>query len=873
MKEAVGQSILVLDCSAFAHQTPGCSSNESMERSVLQSSIWSYMVQSVCEYARVVFDLFHNEYQLSVIVNGQSAVVLNSWESDNQTLAKVMQELSKITTSQSVQPYAHTIQLEKQVLSMGIQLAVDLLTSDLNENERNCSADSGLARIVVLRAIRKECFENARDEGNINSFHFAVVSQQNGKGTEESPSQIAESGGGSQGVTQSGDIRVILMRTMKEYAKRDRRILDLVKNCELCVLNFIPGTSPELLSYPNCAESKYDCTVVGERGQTQFVGLKRLSPTVSACAYTIPCEKSKSMISRIVRLHYNVHTMLICGIPMKESASSAVKNKYNVEMLWIGHISSHIDTPLDYLQETMLYASDKEDDDHILRVKWPQSGKHHASASVDHLPPVSAHRVTPVDVTDPAAQVIMKHVLSGKNVGLAIASDRAAARASYALCCDTGTVFLHRLAGPPSTVGIPATSVEYGSRRYPSQRIKEFHALIDDMKVNGVHTLPKEVPTRSVLHTCIDHNKDVPSEKEIRSHDLSVPKIRYQRGTLRDNELDAVTKAGGGERMLSRNSRACYYRTLVNVEHRTRGFPLSYEQSAVFKPPNAKDINHDLMDQLLSAMSKMSMTETELKSAAEYIRSLNESHPPLPKPMQQTQTGNGSLCGRPSTPPATTSLWNDLNAYARLFYGSSKGHALLSDMIQQYIDSAIGEVVIPETSTEGQVPVESKQEWKLKLEKFSDGSAETKASMLKHRGSSNVPIQDSYNAESNLLGVWTSMLTKSSARDFSGRDAGSGGLYGGHNSPVRRNGGPTSRTGHKRSRDEERQSQRRPYRGDSSGASISSVSLAKGTSEPGVNIWRGINGDNAAQYKSVNDNFDGRLKPDGDSSLRRKKNP
>ncbi|KNC70034.1 hypothetical protein SARC_17444, partial [Sphaeroforma arctica JP610] len=66
----------------------------------------------------------------------------------------------------------------------------------------------------------------------------------------------------------------------------------------------------------------------------------------------------------------------------------------------------------------------------------------------------------------------MKHVLSGKTVGLPLASEESGTHASYALKSKEGAVYLHRLASPSPTVGLVATSEQYKTNKSNDYRTK-----------------------------------------------------------------------------------------------------------------------------------------------------------------------------------------------------------------------------------------------------------------------------------------------------------------------------------------------------------------------------------------------------------------
>ncbi|KNC74316.1 hypothetical protein SARC_13133, partial [Sphaeroforma arctica JP610] len=328
--------------------------------------IWSAILQSVCDYARVVFDLFHGDKRLSLIINGATPVVLNTWANSQQTLSHVMERLSSHKYSSD----ATSDRSSTDRLNVGLRAAVRLLTEGDKSGPKRIKQQYENIRLIVMRSSPTEARANA-DEGVLHSRYFEV----------------------SDGVTDvpTDDLRLMLLKILNETFQSDRVLLDLMRRVELCVLNYTQESLP--LNSDCTATVPMDIDEGSVVEPSYFSGVRRLSSVLYSCAYTVPCNHAQVFMPRLVRLHYSVHLMLICGIPMKENAGSHTKNSYDVSVLLGGE--STLPERLSYQQqEDQLYLPKTSAHIDEVRVKWPSKGKL-AITGAYILPVVSAFRVTP----------------------------------------------------------------------------------------------------------------------------------------------------------------------------------------------------------------------------------------------------------------------------------------------------------------------------------------------------------------------------------------------------------------------------------------------------------------------------------------------
>jgi hypothetical protein len=57
----------------------------------ISKSLWTCCVEAVCDYCRIVFDLFPNQYQVCVAgVDEAKCQPINSWRDEDQEMGKVL---------------------------------------------------------------------------------------------------------------------------------------------------------------------------------------------------------------------------------------------------------------------------------------------------------------------------------------------------------------------------------------------------------------------------------------------------------------------------------------------------------------------------------------------------------------------------------------------------------------------------------------------------------------------------------------------------------------------------------------------------------------------------------------------------------------
>ena len=60
-------------------------------RQHISKSLWTCCVEAVCDYCRIVFDLFPNQYQVCVAgVDEAKCQPINSWRDEDQEMGKVL---------------------------------------------------------------------------------------------------------------------------------------------------------------------------------------------------------------------------------------------------------------------------------------------------------------------------------------------------------------------------------------------------------------------------------------------------------------------------------------------------------------------------------------------------------------------------------------------------------------------------------------------------------------------------------------------------------------------------------------------------------------------------------------------------------------
>ena len=92
MVVVVGNNLSSLSCGhgITLELSQGGKSKSSAAAQTIPKSVWTCSVEAVCEYCRVVLDLFPDQYQVCVAaVDETKCQPINSWRDEDQDISKV----------------------------------------------------------------------------------------------------------------------------------------------------------------------------------------------------------------------------------------------------------------------------------------------------------------------------------------------------------------------------------------------------------------------------------------------------------------------------------------------------------------------------------------------------------------------------------------------------------------------------------------------------------------------------------------------------------------------------------------------------------------------------------------------------------------
>lgn len=179
-------------------------------------------------------------------------------------------------------------------------------------------------------------------------------------------------------------------------------------------------------------------------------------------------------ISKLTRVHYNLHSTIITGIPMKEEQHAGTSANYDVEI--IHSAAAHLDA--DWLAE----SSSRKDFSSRLPVtlKWCTPK---ANTIQDLQPCFGAYKVTPSEVNSRPAACLIMFLLQGRTVMLEAPKKSGAKVLTHMLQCHGGDVYIHVLASGRSPLEDPPTITEGIGGRVTDYRINDFGKFMKENRL------------------------------------------------------------------------------------------------------------------------------------------------------------------------------------------------------------------------------------------------------------------------------------------------------------------------------------------------------------------------------------------------------
>lgn len=401
----------------------------------INKSLWTCTVESIIEYARIVYDIYGVDREIRLVISDHEATVLNSWLHGHQNVTALMNGLGRSGAPSR------------------------------SKNQEDCNIIRGLTKAVELL----------------------------GEPTPQQMEKMTPKTGASARLPTGGDLpnrgRIVCMTNVKNDAQ--------VKMLMACLSDTIAkhnkaAAAENLLPIQNCEFALFHVTPSDEEPKIRGRSLTDdplSSPGFSLGTEVIPCRSGTQLAHALVhqaQKHHRLACTTVTGIPMKEEQNAATSANYDVELLHPMEAHQHL-----IRTEAASIAKDTTGGETIV-LKWctPRS----SVAELHHC--VGAWPISPVDVNSRPSSCLTNFLLSGRSVMLEQPKKSGAKVLSHMLSSHGGEVFIHLLSSKRSILEDAPSISEGPGGRITDYRIPDFCQLMKtQLLAPGGNTIaPQELP-------------------------------------------------------------------------------------------------------------------------------------------------------------------------------------------------------------------------------------------------------------------------------------------------------------------------------------------------------------------------------------------
>jgi len=397
----------------------------------INKSLWTCTVESIIEYARIVYDIYGVDHEIRLVVSDHEATVLNSWLHGHQNVTSLMNGLGR-----SGAPSRTKSQDDCNIIR-GLTKAVELLGEPTPQQMEKMTPKTGAsARISTVTDLpnrgRIVCLTNAKNDAQVKML-MACLSDTIAKHNKAATSEN----------------------------------LLPIQNCEFCLVHVTPADEePKIRSRSLCEEAP-------------DLGFSLMSEV-------IPCRSGSQLANLLVHLaqrHHRLACTTVTGIPMKEEQNAATSANYDVELVHPMEAHQHL-----IRSDAASIAKDSTGGETIV-LKWctPRSNV----AELHHC--VGAWPISPVDVNSRPSSCLTNFLLGGRSVMLEQPKKSGAKVLSHMLSSHGGQVFIHLLSAKRSILEDAPSISEGPGGRITDYRIPDFCQLMKaQLLAPGSNIIPPE---------------------------------------------------------------------------------------------------------------------------------------------------------------------------------------------------------------------------------------------------------------------------------------------------------------------------------------------------------------------------------------------
>ncbi|XP_071817960.1 integrator complex subunit 13-like [Apostichopus japonicus] len=392
----------------------------------LSKSLWTWSVECVLEYCRMVYDIFPTNKHISLIASDVAANVMNSWLRSDQNMSVFTEALAKLGSPRQDKK-------EKSDIMFGLMEAISALTRCTEDQHKVRTSLDGSAEKVLNRG-RIVCITSLKSSGDgqqiIRKFRDALAEEN------------------------------------KMAAASDE--LMPIEECELEIIDL-----HSLSTLPSCTTVQ----VQAFDGLLCEIGSYKVGKTLAG------------KLLAVVQRHFDLAITTITGIPMKEEQNAGSSANYDVGILHSKKAHDEIlclvrmngSSELSNSSNASLASSTSSsaaaagaEKVHNVVLKWCQP---RLSIS-DLLHSTAAFRISAIDVNSRPSLCLTNFLLNGRQVILEQPRRTGAKLVTHMLASHGGEIFIHCLGMNRSPLEDPPSISEGPGGRVTDYRIKDFGAFM-----------------------------------------------------------------------------------------------------------------------------------------------------------------------------------------------------------------------------------------------------------------------------------------------------------------------------------------------------------------------------------------------------------
>ncbi|XP_030758709.1 integrator complex subunit 13 [Sitophilus oryzae] len=381
----------------------------------ISKSLWTSSVESAVEYCRIIWDLFPTGKLVRFFVSDTIAHVLNSWNTNQQSVSHILNGCAHIGIPPSHSPLRSTTPTPDYTVLHGLRAAIEGVCEPTEYQIEKMKTDG----CKVLNRCRVICITSARDNESmkrLEEIFLTVLNQQN-----------------------------------KLVAGNDSLLP--IDHCHLVIINTFPiNIESSVNNHPP----------------------KVLSPLLTTEVHSIKAPQIPNKLSSLILHHYDLASTTVTGIPMKEEQNASSSANYDVEIF---HSSlAHTAILKSNASDSAAIRTPKEGLEYdTVTLKWCTP----RGVTGNELQNCTAmHRITPVDVNSRPSLCLINFLLSGRSVMLEMPRKAGGKITSHLLAAHGGEIFIHTLCTARSVLEDPPSISEGCGGRVTDYRITDFGLFI-----------------------------------------------------------------------------------------------------------------------------------------------------------------------------------------------------------------------------------------------------------------------------------------------------------------------------------------------------------------------------------------------------------